>query len=208
MLDSNCYISAHVSQIRLLACFLHGHNVRHIFSERLARGEPGQAGNSWWLRIRFGPGEWSRLGRAASGAREKSSAALHTSSLTHREKNPHRSGGKRNVAMFYKSMLWRFVRVYQLFLSRRCEMFSKGHPADGQKKKNDMNAKLSNIVDGKSMTCMQLFNSSSATTVRDNAWTEISTEPEKMKDFRRKVLIVEEDGSRHTTHANIVYNWC
>lgn len=73
------------------------------------------------------------------------------------------------------------------------------------KKKNDMNAKLSNIVDGKSMTCMQLFNSSSATTVRDNAWTEISTEPEKMKD-RRKVLTVEEDGSRHTTHANIVYN--
>lgn len=163
VLDSNCYISAHVSQIRLLACFLHGHNVKHIFSERLARGEPGQAGNSWWLRIRFGPGEWSWLGRAASGAREKSSAALHTSSLTHREKNPHRSGGKWNVAMFYKSMLWRFVRVYQLFLSQCCEMFSKGHPAGG-KKKNDMNAKLSNIVDGKSMTCMQFSNSSSAAT--------------------------------------------
>lgn len=51
-----------------------------------------------------------------------------------------------------------------LFLSQCCEMFSKGHPACGKKKKNDMNAKLSNIVDGKSMTCMQFSNSSSAAT--------------------------------------------
>lgn len=105
LLSSNCYISAHVSQTRLLACFLHGHNVKHIFSERLACGEPGEPGNSWWRRIRSGPGEWSRLGRAASGPGEKSSAALHTSSLTHSEKNPHRPGDKWNFTMFCKSAL-------------------------------------------------------------------------------------------------------
>ncbi len=99
-LSSNCYISAHVSQIRLLACFVHGHNVKHIFSKRLACAEPGEPGNSWWRRIRSGPGEWSRLGRATSGSAEKSSAAVHTSGLTHGEKNPRHSGDKWNFTMF------------------------------------------------------------------------------------------------------------
>lgn len=56
---------------RLLACFLHGHNVKHIFSELLACREPREPGNSWWRRIKCGTGEWSRMGRAASWAGEK-----------------------------------------------------------------------------------------------------------------------------------------
>lgn len=68
----------------------------------------------------------------------------------------------------------------------------------------DMNAIPSNTVDGKSMTCMQFSNSSSVTTVLDNAWTEISTE--KIKDFKGKLLTREEESSRHKTHATIVYN--
>lgn len=35
---------------------------------------------------------------------------------------------------------------------------------------------------------------------------EISTEPEEIKGFKRKLLSVEEESSRHKTHANVVYN--
>lgn len=46
--------------------------------------------------------DWAVLHR---GAGEKSCAATHTSSLTHRERNPHWSGGKWNFTLFYKSKL-------------------------------------------------------------------------------------------------------
>lgn len=69
---------------------------------QLACSEAGEPGNSWWRRIRSGPGEWSRLGLAASGLGENNSAAAHTSRLTHREKNPHQPGGKWNFTFFYK----------------------------------------------------------------------------------------------------------
>lgn len=72
--------------------------------------------------------------------------------------------------------------------------------ARGTQLNYDMNAIPSNTVDGKSMTCMQVSEGSSATTIRDNAWTEIST------DFKGKLQTVEEESSTHSTHAKAVYS--
>ena len=161
------HIGAHGSRIRLLACFLHGHNAKHIFSEQLACREPGEPGNSWWRRIRSGQGEWSRMGRAAPGPREKSSAVVHTSRLTHTQKNPHRSGDK-----------WIFTSLFSKDPSEQI-MYLKVVPVKSVLQqaslwcKNDgMNALQANTIDGKSMICMQFSSSSSETTAPDNAWTK------------------------------------
>lgn len=65
-----------------------------------------------------------------------------------------------------------------------------------------MNAMQSSTIDGKSMTCMQSSSGSSTKTMPDSAWSETSTEPEKIKNFKRTLLSVEEEKSIHKTHAN------
>lgn len=56
--------------------------------------------------------------RAAFGAGEKSSAAMHTSGLTHGEKNPQSSGDKLNVIMFNKHVVGS-ITVFMLLLWQR-----------------------------------------------------------------------------------------
>lgn len=65
----------------------------------------------------------------------------------------------------------------------------------------DMNAIPSNTVDGKSMTWMQVSNSSSVTTVLDNAWTEISTEPENIKEVQKETPYCR--GVKHLTQKHM-----
>lgn len=60
----------------------------------------------------------------------------------------------------------------------------------------------SSTIDGKSMTCMQSSSGSSTKTMPDSAWSETSTAPEKIKNFKRTLLSVEEEKSIHKTHAN------
>lgn len=58
---------SHVSPVRLLACFLHGHNVKHIFLRAAGmHTAERELGNSWWRRIRSGPADWSPSGCAVS----------------------------------------------------------------------------------------------------------------------------------------------
>lgn len=151
-----------------------------------------QAGNSWWLRIRFGPGEWSWLGRAASGPGRRSKLQCIPAAWRTGEKSPPL---RRQMEL---------NGVLQIVAVKTCQEFiilRKRHPADGK----DMIWMQNCLISPK----VQVWHACNFPTVHQQQQHKTMSGwkyPQSQRGSKPSHGIIEEDGSRYTAHADIIYN--